>query len=160
MTIEIREAGPADMELLDAALRALGDDLGDPHRANPELLARVCHGSAAFAAALLAVEEAAPAGAALITPGVSTFLGQTGTQVSDLWVAEAHRGTGLGRRLLAAAARTGARRWGASYMKLSVYDTSPRARAVYRHLGFAFRDAETNALLTGQAYAALAAGAD
>ena len=60
-----------------------------------------------------------------------------GLLVSDLWVAEAVRGRGSGRRLIAAAARDGAARWGAAWLRLNVYHSNAGARRFYERLGFA-----------------------
>jgi GNAT superfamily N-acetyltransferase len=156
VTVAIRDAGPDDLAHLDWALRALSDDLGDRHRAGPDLLARACLGPDAFAAAILAVEQGTPVGAALFSPAASTTLGGAGVLVSDLWVDARHRGAGLGRRLLAAVARRGASRWGCIYLKLAVYTSAPGARGFYEHLGLAVREDERNAILTADAYADLA----
>lgn len=156
MTVTIRDAGPADIALLDGALRALSADLGDHHRAGVDVLARACHGDRAFAAAVLALAGEAAVGAALFSPLVSTTLGGAGVMVSDLWVAEPHRGSGLGRRLLAAVARAGAARWGCTFLRLSVYDASLGARGFYDHLGFVLRHGERNAVLSGERFADLA----
>lgn len=69
--------------------------------------------------------------------------------VSDLWVAESARGKGLARRLLAATLREGARRNAGRFLKLTVYQDNPKARAVYDRLGFAAQAGETNMILTG-----------
>jgi ribosomal protein S18 acetylase RimI-like enzyme len=144
------------MPALDAALQALSQDLGDAHPARADALAAACHGPGAFAAAILAEAEGAVVGAALFAPAFSTTLGGPGAVVSDLWVAKAHRGSGLGRRLLAEVARTGAARWGAGYVRLTVYDANASARRFYQRLGFAFREGDRNAILAGDGFRDLA----
>jgi ribosomal protein S18 acetylase RimI-like enzyme len=151
----IREAGPADMPALHRALAALSADLGDSHQAGPAALAAACQGPRAFALALIAGHG--PQGAALAAPVFSTTRGGAGAYVSDLWVAPERRGGGLGRALLAEVARIGARRWGAHFLKLSVYDRAAGARAFYARLGFRIQPGERPAILEGAPLAALTA---
>jgi GNAT superfamily N-acetyltransferase len=128
----IRQAGPGDAGLLAAGLERLSADLGDAHRMDAAGLA------AAFAAPIppFRAVVAGDTGLALYSPVFSTVSGGAGAYVSDLWVARDARGGGLGRRLLAAVARDAAESWGAIYLTLAVYDTSPEARAFYDRLGF------------------------
>jgi ribosomal protein S18 acetylase RimI-like enzyme len=152
---EIRLAGPADIDALDAALRRLSADLGDDHIATATALAAACHGPAAFAAALLACDRSGVVGAALFAPAFSTTLGTPGAVVSDLWVAAIVRGTGLGRRLLAEVARESEARWNAGYLRITAYADSTEARGFYERTGFRFRDADRNAILAGDGFRAL-----
>jgi ribosomal protein S18 acetylase RimI-like enzyme len=66
----------------------------------------------------------------------STVRGGAGLYVSDLWVAPEARSAGLGHRLLKAAEARAAEAWGAGFLRLTVYDDNPRARAFYDRLGF------------------------
>ncbi len=75
-------------------------------------------------------------GLALYFPVFSTTRGKPGVYVQDLWVSSAARGSGLGRKLLAAAASVAASDWGAAYLLLTVYDDNLNAMAFYRRLGF------------------------
>lgn len=143
----IRVAAPEDMPALMRALGALADDLGDPFRMEAGTLEAALFGPSRRAFALLAGQD----GAVLAQPTLSTMLGGTVTFVSDLWVSAGARGTGLGRRLLAAAAREGAHRWQAVALRLTVYEENAGARAFYDRLGFAVREQDRNALLHGAA---------
>ncbi|MGG7644329.1 GNAT family N-acetyltransferase [Rhodovulum sp. YNF3179] len=153
--IAIRQATPADAGRLNAALAALSADLDDPHAADADLLARAISGAAPAAHALLAEGTTGLLGAALYSPLVSTARGQAGVYVSDLWIADAARGQGLGRRLLAAVARDAARRWRAGFIKLAVYEDNPRARAFYDRLGFTPAAREQYMSMQGAAFEAL-----
>lgn len=62
----------------------------------------------------------------------------------DAWVADGAPASGLGRRLLVAAARASERIRGAGFMKLSVYDDNGDARAAYLRMGFMAHEAATN----------------
>ena len=136
-----RVADTADLDRLEAALAALSADLGDAHAAGRASLARALSGPHPAAYALLAQADAQAGGqtlgAALFSPVYSTVVGSAGAYVSDLWVAPAARGQGLGRQLLVAVAEVGGRLWGAGWLKLAVYDHSTAAQGFYRRLGFA-----------------------
>lgn len=144
---KVRLARPDDMPALMRALAALARDLDDPFRIEAATLEAALFGPSCRAFALLAGAD----GAVLAQPTISTYLGGSVTFVSDLWVSEGARGTGLGRRLLAAAAREGAARWQAVALRLTVYEGNMGARAFYNRLGFTFRATDRNALLFGPA---------
>jgi len=154
-TIPIRHAAPEDAERLNTGLAALSATLGDAHRVDASVLARACFGETPAAHALLAEDGKDLAGVALFSPVVSTARGGAGVYVSDLWVAEAARGRGVGARLLAAVAGRADSLWGARFLKLAVYHTSPRARAFYDGLGFHAATDETVMTLDGAPFAAL-----
>lgn len=144
----IRPVEKPDLPLLDAALRALSRDLGDDHPADLTLLERALFGPCPACCALIAGETPETvSGAVVFSPVLSTTLAATGVYVSDLWVAPTTRGSGLGRDLLAQAARQAGAKWGAEFLKLAVYDTSDAARRFYDRLGFAARGGETTLLL-------------
>lgn len=145
----IRLAGPGDMAALHQALSQLSADLGDRHVATEAALARACTAPQPAAYGFLAGNGTQ--GAALAAPLFSTTRGDAGLYVSDLWVAPAARGTGLGRRILAHVARFGADRWGASFLKLSVYGENAAALAFYDRLGFADTPRDRWLVLAGAA---------
>ncbi|PWE33238.1 GNAT family N-acetyltransferase [Maritimibacter sp. 55A14] len=153
--IAIRQAGARDAEALNAALAQLSAALGDPHLANAAALARACFGPEPAAHALLAEAGAEVMGVALYSPLMSTARGRAGVFVSDLWVADAARGRGLGPRLLAAVAADAGARWDAGFLKLAVYHSTPRARAFYDRLGFLPATGETVMTLAGAPFDAL-----
>ena len=146
---DIRLAGPADMALLSLALEKLSDDLGDHHHAGVADLAAACHGPHPGCHGFLALDRGAPVGAALVSPVFSTTQGTMGVYVSDLWVAASLRGKGLGRRLLHDVAAFGADRWGATFLKLTVYADNAPARAFYEYLGFRIAEKDQSYLLAG-----------
>jgi len=134
----IRAARPGEGTAINAALRALSDDLGDPHPARGSDIEAALFGDPAVAHALVAEAPGEPAlaGIAMFSPQFSTTRAAVGLYVSDLWVAPAWRGTGLGRRLLAAARDRSAARWEVGYLCLKTYATAPEALDFYRRLGF------------------------
>ena len=150
-----RVASAADLERLEAALAALSADLGDTHAAGRDSLARALFGAHPSAHGLLAREGCRTQGAALFSPVYSTVMGAAGVYVSDLWVAPTARGQGLGRRLLAAVADEAGTLWGASWLKLAVYDHSTATQAFYRRLGFAQAQGQQEMRLEASGLAAL-----
>ena len=133
------------LTVFHAGLRHLSDHLGDAHRADAKALGAALFGAHPFALGLMAADGT---GALLAMPVFSTIHGGPGLYVSDLWVAEAARGSGMGRRLLSAALNHTI--WGAPrFLKLTVYADNPSARAVYDRLGFQEQDDDTVMLLEG-----------
>jgi ribosomal protein S18 acetylase RimI-like enzyme len=155
MPVQIRRAGPDDVNALDAGLRALSADLGHVHRATTAELRDACLGPHPAVIGLLAEAEGRTAGVALFSPLFSTVRGAAGAYVSDLWVAEDWRGRGLGEPLLAAVRDEGATLWRARFLRLGVAPDNKRARAFYGRLGFTAALDETMMTLTGDGLAAL-----
>lgn len=147
--VVIRPAGAADVALLDTALRALSDDLGDTHRATVEDLRAAGFGAQPAFRALLALQGERAVGVALFSPLYSTTRGVPGAYVSDLWVAASARGAGLGQRLLAAVRDQARTLWGAGFIRLAVYQDNARALAFYHALGFAAHPGETSLVVAG-----------
>ncbi len=125
-----------DVARLEQVLRALSADLAEDYRTDSANLAQAVLGAQPIAYGLLAVQGAQTLGAALYSPVFSTVRGAAGVYVSDLWVGTEARGQGLGAGLLAQVAQAGAARWGASWLKLAVYDHSQQAQKFYQRLGF------------------------
>ena len=100
-----------------------------------------------------------PAGFALFFHNYSTFLARRGLYLEDLFVVPAARGRGVGRALLAHLARLAVAR-GCGRLEWSVLDWNAPAIGFYRALGAAPMDEWTVFRLTGDALAALAAGAE
>lgn len=134
--VRLRLAGPEDAGRLNRALARLSQDLGDTHRADADMIAAAGWGAHPVFRAILAELGESVLGAALYSPGFSTAKGGAVAYVSDLWVSGSARGSGLGRRLLAAVARDAAETWGAERMKLNVYHATTGARDFYARLGF------------------------
>ncbi|MBV9584189.1 MAG: GNAT family N-acetyltransferase [Alphaproteobacteria bacterium] len=83
--------------------------------------------------AILAFLGGEPAGCALFHSRFSTWLGRPGLYLEDLYVAEAARGKGVGRRLMARLAAIAVERgWGR--IDFHVLDWNP-ARRFYERLG-------------------------
>ncbi|AKI01381.1 acetyltransferase (GNAT) family protein [Hoeflea sp. IMCC20628] len=159
MTIEqisIRPAVVEDAAALNQALAQLSADMGDVHRASDADIARFGFGeSQVFHTLLAETAVGAIVGVAAYSPFFSTTLGTVGIYVSDLWVAESARGQQLGVRLLAAVRDAGATDWDASFIRLNVYHSNPRARGFYERLGFVAYSETQFMTLAGEAMTSL-----
>ena len=89
---------------------------------------------AALFDALLAERGGRPLGFCLFFTSFSSWRGEPGVYVQDLYVAEEARDSGLGRQLVAATARHACER-GARYLRLSVARDNQAARDFYARVG-------------------------
>lgn len=144
MSIQIKPASLEDAPRLTTALQQLATELGDPWPPGNAALAQALDPAQRSLWAMLATADEETCGAVAFAPCFSTYRGSPGLFVSDLWVSEGMRGQNLGQRLLAAAGRDARQRWGASFLKLSVYHDNPRAQIFYLRLGFETMDEESN----------------
>ena len=133
--IAIRLATAEDAGLLLRLIRELAayEKAPDAVVATEEDLRRHGFGPHPQFEAILAFLDGEPAGAALFHSRFSTWLGRPGMYLEDLYVAEAARGHGVGRRLMARlAAIAVGRGWGR--IDFQVLDWNP-ARQFYHRLG-------------------------
>jgi GNAT superfamily N-acetyltransferase len=146
----IREATEADVPLILQFIRDLADyeRLADRVVATEEMLRRTLFGSPRFAEVLIAEEDGAPAGFALFFHNYSTFLGQPGIYLEDLFVREEMRGRGIGKALLARLARI-ARERGCGRVEWAVLDWNAPSIAFYRSIGAISLDDWMTMRLTG-----------
>ena len=91
-------------------------------------------GDRPFAVAIMAEVDGEPVGFALAFPTFSTFRGQPGLYLEDLFVKPEHRGKGIGKALLATLAKL-ARDRGFGRLEWSVLDWNEPAIGFYRSLG-------------------------
>lgn len=91
--------------------------------------------------ALIAELNGEPVGLSLFFYSFSSWRGELGVYVQDLYVSEKMRGTGLGRRLIAETARLAKKR-GVTYLRLSVGKANTAAQAFYRTIGLSLSDDE------------------
>jgi GNAT superfamily N-acetyltransferase len=133
--ITIRFAEAADAGLVLRFIRELAIYEKAPRAvvATEDDLRRYGFGADRQFEAILAFVDGEPAGLALFHSRFSTWLGRPGLYLEDLYVAEAARGLGVGRRLMARLASIAvARGWGR--IDFQVLDWNP-ARNFYRRLG-------------------------
>jgi GNAT superfamily N-acetyltransferase len=103
-----------------------------------------------FAEVLLAEEAGAVVGFALFFHNYSTFAGQPGMYLEDLFVEPGHRGRGHGKALLRAVARVAVER-DCGRLDWLVLNWNEPALRFYRSLGAAPMDEWTGYRLTGEA---------
>jgi ribosomal protein S18 acetylase RimI-like enzyme len=128
--------------------------LNRPHdvKSTPDDIARYGFGPSPAFETMLARRGAAPVGLVLYFYEFSTWRGCRGVYIQDLYVDDALRGSGLGRRLLAAVAADAT---DAHYMRLSVDVGNDEGLGFYGRLGFVAPNEQT-LVLEGVPFAALA----
>jgi GNAT superfamily N-acetyltransferase len=153
----IREATEADVPLILQFIRDLAEyeRLADRVTATEEMIRRTLFGNPRFAEVLIAEEDGAPAGFALFFHNYSTFLGQPGIYLEDLFVREEMRGRGIGKALLGRLART-ARERGCGRVEWAVLNWNAPSIAFYRSIGAVSLDDWMIMRLTGDALEAMA----
>jgi len=140
---QIRLATEEDVGKLHAMVVGLAKATGlrEKVTSKPEDFRRFgSRGQPAFQA-LIAELDGEPVGLSLFFYSFSSWRGELGVYVQDLYVSEKLRGSGLGRRLIAETARH-ARKRGATYLRLSVGKANTAAQAFYRSIGLALSEDE------------------
>lgn len=146
------DAGTMHALLIDLA-RATG--LKGKIHSRPDDLRRLGFRERAAFQALLAERGGTPVGLSLFFYNFSSWRGELGVYVQDLYVAAEERGSGLGRELIAATVNAG-KAQGATHMRLSVDRSNSSAQAFYRNLGLRLADEELIFQATGRDFQRLA----
>jgi len=157
IALMIREATEADVPLILQFIKDLAEyeRLSDRVVTTEEMLRRTLFGSPRFAEVIIAEEDGEPAGFALFFHNYSTFLGQPGIYLEDLFVRQVMRGRGIGKALLARLARI-ARERGCGRVEWAVLDWNEPSIAFYRSIGAVSLDDWLMMRLTGDALTAMA----
>ncbi|WP_169974837.1 GNAT family N-acetyltransferase [Tautonia rosea] len=136
MTATIRPARPDDCETIVELIRELADyeQLLEHAKATPEDVQRGLFGHRPFAEALIAEWDGHPVGLALFFHTFSTFRGQAGVYLEDLFVRPSHRGRGIGKALLSSLARLAVDR-GCGRLEWSVLNWNEPAIGFYQAMG-------------------------
>src|SRR5437588_12595933 len=134
--MEIRQATEADVPLILQFIRDLAIYEKLEHRviATETSLRQTLFGNPRFAEVLFAAVDSEEVGFALFFHNYSTFLGQPGIYLEDLFVRESMRGRGIGKALLARLARI-ARDRGCGRVEWAVLDWNAPSIAFYRSIG-------------------------
>jgi ribosomal protein S18 acetylase RimI-like enzyme len=148
----IRQAGPEDSALLHRLLTAMAAEQGESIASTPESLRLHGFGATPRFHSLIA-ETDQPLGLVLYFPEYSTWRGQLGLFVQDLYVSPVARGLGLGRNLLAAALAQAD--WQPQFLSLMVAHNNVFARNFYQSLGLCLRDKADQLILSGEPLVAL-----
>jgi GNAT superfamily N-acetyltransferase len=155
--VSIRPATADDVPLIRQLIAELADyeRLAHAAVATEDGLRAHLFGPHPSAEVLIGEVDGQPAGFALYFHTFSTFLGQRGLYLEDLFVRPAFRGAGLGRHLMAALARIAMQR-DCGRFEWSVLDWNAPAIGFYRRLGAVGLDEWTVQRLEGDALRALA----
>ncbi|OLC23130.1 MAG: N-acetyltransferase [Actinobacteria bacterium 13_1_20CM_2_65_11] len=157
MTIQLRAAEKGDVPVIAELIRGLAryEKLADQVEMTDELLAAGLFGERPYAEVVLAEEGGRPVGFALFFHNFSTFLGQPGIYLEDLFVLPEQRGRGIGRMLLEHLARLAVER-GCGRLEWAVLDWNRDAIGFYESLGARPNSEWTVYRLTGEALTGLA----
>jgi GNAT superfamily N-acetyltransferase len=155
--IRIVPATERDVPTILALIKGLAEYERLPHEveATEEGIRESLFGEWPAAEVVIAYVGADLAGFALFFHNYSTFLGRRGLYLEDLFVLPAHRGRGVGRRLLSHLARTAIERK-CGRVEWWVLDWNETAHRFYRSIGAAPMDEWTVWRLNGDAMARLA----
>ena len=156
--LSIRPATIDDVPLIRALIAELAEyeRLADAAVATDDDLRAQLFGAQPVAEVLIGEVDGEAAGFALFFHNFSTFLGKRGLSLEDLFVRPAHRGSGLGKHLMAALARIAVQR-DCGRFEWSVLDWNEPAIGFYRRIGAVGMDEWTVQRLEGDALHALAA---
>lgn len=154
---QIRNASAQDVPVILQMIKGLAEyeKLADQVIATEDGLREALFGAHPSAEVVIGYAGDRPAGFALFFHTFSTFLGQRGLYLEDLFVLPEWRGRGLGRLLLAHLARIAVER-NCGRMEWSVLDWNEPAMRVYRGIGATPLDDWTICRLTGDALHRLA----
>jgi GNAT superfamily N-acetyltransferase len=132
----IRPARVEDCSTIVDLIRELAvyERLEHEVRAGAEEIRSNLFGPRPYAEALIAEVDGGAVGIALFFHNFSTFRGQPGIYLEDLFVRPEHRGRGIGKALLASLARIGLER-GCGRLEWSVLDWNEPSIGFYRSLG-------------------------
>jgi GNAT superfamily N-acetyltransferase len=156
--IAIRPATADDVPLIRQLIVELAEyeRMRDAAVATDAQLHEHLFGTQPAAEVLIGEVDGQPAGFALFFHNFSTFLGQRGLYLEDLFVRPQFRGAGLGKHLMASLARLALQR-GCGRFEWSVLDWNAPSIGFYRSIGAVGMDEWTVQRLEGDALHALAA---
>lgn len=148
----IRPATPNDLPTIAQLIRDLAEYEKLAHDVvfTEERLGQHLFGPRPYAEVLIAEQDGVSVGFALFFHNFSTFLGQPGIYLEDLFVRPAFRGHGLGKALLLHLAKIAVER-GCGRMEWAVLDWNSPAIGFYKSLGAKPMDEWTTFRLTGDA---------
>ena len=133
-TLEIRPATPEDLAVLAGFIRALAAHHGETATIGEARLALLLFGARRSGAALVALQAGMPVGFAGTVPFVRLNSGERGTEVQHLYVRPEHRGRGVGRALVEAAAELAAAD-GHAWLTIGTKADNRAAQRAYRAMG-------------------------
>jgi GNAT superfamily N-acetyltransferase len=156
-TLTLREAVPADLSAVIRLVRELAEyeKLAHEITATDADYAAALFGPAPRAQALIAEIDDTPVGVAVWFYNFSTFAGQPGIYIEDVFVEPAHRGKGIGQAIFRHLARRAVAE-GCARLEWAVLDWNEPAIRFYRALGARPMEEWTVQRVSGAALSALA----
>jgi GNAT superfamily N-acetyltransferase len=153
----IKQATVEDVPLILSFIKKLAEYEKLAHQvvATEEGLREALFGARPYAEVVISYYKAEPVGFALFFHNFSTFLGQPGIYLEDLFVDEQHRGKGFGKALLAHLAKLAVER-GCGRLEWWVLDWNEPSINFYKSLGAVPMDEWTVFRVTGEALQSLA----
>jgi GNAT superfamily N-acetyltransferase len=150
--LRIAPAAESDVPVILSFIRKLAEYEKLSHLvvATEANIHRNVFGANPVAEVLLAYWEGQPVGFALYLRNFSTFLGQAGIYLEDLFVDPEHRGKGIGKALLIQIAKIAVER-GYGRLEWAVLDWNTPSIEFYRSLGAVPKDEWTVYQLAGDA---------
>jgi GNAT superfamily N-acetyltransferase len=155
----VREASEGDVPLILSFIRELAEyeKLSDEVVATEDGLRESLFGERRYAEVLIAEHDGVPAGFALFFHNFSTFLGQPGIYLEDLYVRPEFRGSGIGKQLLGRLAHLAVKR-GCGRLEWWVLDWNEPSIGFYKQLGAVAMDDWTVYRVSGDALRKLGGG--
>ena len=152
MTV-LRAATAADVPVILRFLQAMAAEAGETVGSTEASLLAHGFGPTPRFRGLIAEGVAGPLGMVLYFPEYSTWRGEMGLFVQDVYVSPQGRGLGLGRQLLAGAMAHAD--WAPQFVTLMVAHSNASTRGFYETLGFGLRDDADQLILEGEGLRAL-----
>lgn len=138
--VKLRKARAEDCDAMLAMIEALAEyqGVGDRVHVSAEELRRAGFGATPQFEAIIAEEHGRPVGLAMFQTHYTIWDGTSSLQITDLYVDEAVRGTGVGFRLVQEVAKT-ARDRGCAGLQLNMVHANPSRTSLDR-IGFVHQD--------------------
>lgn len=157
MVPTIRQIKRDDIGTVVSLLRefAAYENLSEYCTATEERFAIALFGEGAVVYGLIAFDEDLPVGFALFYPNFSSFRGQQGLHLEDIFVKSEYRGHGIGEAMLREIARLAVER-GCERIDFRVLDWNRTAIDFYKKLGAESNAEETHFKFSDDAFRALA----
>ncbi|QRM54672.1 GNAT family N-acetyltransferase [Sinorhizobium sp. BG8] len=133
--LTIRAARPGDLQALMNMIALHAECHGDSARITAAALDRDLFGTTPWITALVAEAGKDLIGYAILVPMYRAMEGQRGMELHQIFVRDNHRGTGIGRHLVARA-REHARMAGCGFLSVSAATGNFQAHRFYEQLNF------------------------
>ena len=158
MKTTLRTVRPNDIPAIVGLIREFAEfeDLSSYCEVTEDRLMTALFGESAVVEGLIAFEADRPIGYALFFPNFSSFRGQRGFYLDDIYLNEKYRGHGIGRAMLKKVASLAAER-GFERIDLLVLDWNTKAVDFYLSLGAVHNLEEKHFKFTDNAFQELAA---